>query len=168
MQQRTRSRTGFAIGFVLFVAMLWPLGSVRADQPSAPSVIGYWTLEQNQAVAQIYSCGARTLCGALVGLELDHPTDRTPRTWNGRSQCDDVFIVNLRPRGDAWVGRITNPDNGHTYDARLSLAAPGVLRLRGYFLFSALGQTQTWTRFPGIPPAGCRMSPGDFNRAGGS
>jgi uncharacterized protein (DUF2147 family) len=90
-----------------------------------------------------------------------------PKAWNGRSQCDDVFITGLRPRGDAWFGHITNPKDGHTYGARLSLASQGVLKLRGYFLIPTLGETQTWTRFPGIPPAGCRMSPVDFTGTGG-
>jgi hypothetical protein len=42
-----------------------------------------------------------------------------------------------------------------------------VLKLRGYFLIPSLGQTQTWTRFPGVPPAGCRMVPADFTGARG-
>ncbi len=152
---------------ILLAALHHASVPARADQPSAPSLIGYWTTERNQGVVQIYSCGWRTLCGALVGLELDHPADPTPKTWNRQSECDYVFIVNLRPRSNAWVGRITNPDNGHTYDARLSLTAPGILKLRGYFLIPSLGETQTWTRFPGIPPAGCRMSPHDFGATSG-
>jgi len=132
-----------------------------------PGLIGYWALEHDQGVVQIYSCGWQTLCGALVGIELDRPTDRMPMTWNRQSQCDYVFITNLRSRGNAWFGHITDPKNGHTYGARLSLATPGVLKLRGYFLIPSLGQTQTWTRFSGIPPAGCRMSPGDFTASGG-
>jgi uncharacterized protein (DUF2147 family) len=151
------------IGLVLLAGMLGAPGRARADQPSVPGPIGYWTLEKNAGVVQIYSCGWQTLCGALVGIEFDRPTDPMPVTWNGRSQCDYVLIADLRPSGDAWVGRITNPKNGHSYGARVSLASPGVLKLRGYFIFSALGQTQTWTRYPGVPPAGCRMSPADFN-----
>jgi uncharacterized protein (DUF2147 family) len=166
-RRMARPRTALALWLVLLAATVWAPGRAGADQPSAPGLIGYWTLEQNQGVVQIYSCGWQTLCGALVGIELDHPSDPMPLAWNRRSQCDDVFITNLRPRGDDWVGHITNPKNGHTYGARLSLSSPGVLKLRGYFLIPTLGETQTWTRFSGIPPAGCRMSPGDFSAAGG-
>ncbi len=162
---RQQIRAGFAIGLALLAALAW--APARADQFSAPGLTGYWALEQNQGVVQIYACGSQTLCGALVGIELDHPTDPMPRTWNGQSQCDFVLITNLQPRGDAWVGHITNPKSGHTYDARLSLASPGVLTLRGYFLISLLGQSQSWTRFPGTPPAGCRMAPADFTGTGG-
>ena len=162
-----RAGTGVAMRLVLLAALLGAPRPSQADQPSAPSLMGYWTLEHDQGVVQIYSCGWQTLCGALVGIELDRPTDRMPRTWSGQSQCDYVFIANLRARGDGWVGRITDPDNGHAYSARLSLTAPGILKLRGYFLIPAFGQTQTWTRFPGIPPAGCRMSPSDFSATAG-
>ena len=164
---RRRPTACLAYALVLLAAVLWAPAPTLADQPSAPSLVGYWTLERNQGVVQIYSCGWQKLCGALVGLELDHPTDPMPTTWNRQSQCDYVFIINLRPRPNAWVGRITDPDDGHTYDARLSLTAPGVLKLRGYFLIPTLGETQTWTRFPGSPPAGCRMSPGDFTSSSG-
>ncbi len=167
MHRTIRLRTDFAIGLVLLAVMLWATGPARADQPSAPGLIGYWALEHDQGVVQIYSCGWQSLCGALVGVELDHPNDPMPKTWNGHSQCDDVLITNLRQRGGVWVGHITNPMNGHTYGARLSLASPGVLKLRGYFLIPSLGQTQTWTRFPGVPPAGCRMVPADFTGARG-
>jgi uncharacterized protein (DUF2147 family) len=158
---------GVALGLVVLAAMAWAPVRAQADQPSTPGLIGYWTLEKNQGVVQIYACGWQTLCGALVGIEFDHPTDPMPTAWNGQSQCDFVFITNLRPRGDAWVGHITNPKSDSRYGARLSLASPGVLKLRGYFLIPTLGQTQTWTRFDGTPPVGCRMSPGDFSATGG-
>jgi uncharacterized protein (DUF2147 family) len=141
-------------------------GPAQADQPRAPGPTGFWALENHQGVVEIYACGYQTLCGALVGIEFDRPTDPMPMAFDHRSQCDFVFITNLRPRGDAWVGHITSPKSGHTYDARVSLASPGVLKLRGYFLIPTLGETQTWTRFGGTPPADCRMSPGDFKGPG--
>jgi uncharacterized protein (DUF2147 family) len=172
MQRATRPEAGRSgrprgLAIVLFavLALVWAPGKARADQPRTPNAIGYWALEQNQGVVQIYSCGWQILCGALVGFEFDHPTDPMPTTWNHRSQCDFVFITGLQPHGNAWVGRIMNPKSGHSYDARVFLAAPGILKLRGYFLIQSLGRTQTWTRFPGIPPAGCRMAPGDFPTA---
>jgi uncharacterized protein (DUF2147 family) len=166
MQRKSSAIT--ALAFLLLTAMLQPFATAWADQPFAPSPLGFWALENNQGVVQIYSCGYQTLCGALVGIEFDHPTDPMPMTFDHRSQCDFVFITSLKPRGQAWVGHIINPKSGHTYSARVSLAGPGVLKLRGYFLITALGQTQTWTRFAGTPPVGCRMGARDFtNHAGG-
>jgi uncharacterized protein (DUF2147 family) len=152
-----------AAAMLLLVQLAWLVGAAHADQPRAPGPLGFWALEGNQGVVEIYSCGWQTLCGALVGIEFDHPTDPMPMTWDHRSQCDFPFIANLRRRGDDWFGTITNPKSGHSYGARLSMESPGVLKLRGYFLIPTLGQTQTWTRFPGTPPSGCRMTPSDFS-----
>ncbi len=154
-----------AVPVLLLMQLAWPVGVAQADQARTPGPLGFWALEGNQGVVEIYACGAQTLCGAIVGIEFDHPSDPMPKTWDHRSQCDFPFIVGLRPRGDAWVGTITNPKSGHTYGARVFLASPGVLKLRGYFLIPTLGQTQTWTRFPGTPPADCRMTPSDFSNA---
>jgi uncharacterized protein (DUF2147 family) len=164
--ERSRRPRRVVIGFFVMLATAWVSGKALADQPRAPGVVGYWALEQNEGVVQIYACGWQILCGALVGIEFDHPTDPMPLTWNHRSQCDFVFITGLQPSGNGWVGRITNPKSGHSYDARVFLAASGILKLRGYFLIPTLGRTQTWTRFPGTPPAGCRMAPEDFPVAG--
>jgi uncharacterized protein (DUF2147 family) len=158
-----RRMGGTACGLLLLIGVAEPGSTARADQPSTPSPLGFWSLEHNQGVVEIYTCGWQTLCGALVGIEFDRPTDPMPTTWDHRSQCDFPFISRLRPRGDAWVGTITNPKSGHTYDARVFLAGPGVLKLRGYFLIPTLGETQTWTRFDGTPPADCRMTPSDFS-----
>ncbi len=154
-----------AVAILLLLQLAWPLELAHADQARTPGPLGFWALEGNQGVVQIYACGGQKLCGAIVGIEFDHPAEPMPMTWNHRSQCDFPFIANLRPRGDDWVGTITNPKSGHTYGARVSMDSPGVLKLRGYFLIPTLGQTQTWTRFPGTPPSDCRMTPSDFSNS---
>ncbi len=165
LRRPARRRGGVALALLVLMQLAWPVGGAHADQPRTPGPLGFWALEGNQGVVEIYSCGGETLCGAIVGIELDHPAEPMPMTWDHRSQCDFPFIANLRQRGDHWVGSITNPKTGHTYSARVSMASPGVLKLRGYFLIPTLGQTQTWTRFPGTPPPGCRMTPADFSNA---
>lgn len=152
----------FALALLL-LSMPWRAAPAWADHAHVPGLIGYWALEHNDGVVQIYDCGQQTLCGALVGIELDHASDPMPMTWDHRSQCRFVLIRDLKPHGDAWDGTIINPKNGHHYGARLSLASQGVLKVRGYLLFAMLGQTQSWTRFPGMPPADCRMTPADFS-----
>ncbi len=130
-----------------------------AARAAPPDPSGLWSTGPNQAVVQIYTCGARTLCGALVGFALN-PTDPTPHTWNGTSQCRFVFISGLRPRTRAWFGGILDPRSGHRYSAKIRLMSPDRLRLRGYFLMPMLGATRFWTRYDGPPPpADCRMGP---------
>jgi uncharacterized protein (DUF2147 family) len=131
-----------------------------AARASPPDPSGFWSTGPDQAVVQIYACGPHILCGALVGFALDGPADPTPHLWNGASQCRYPFITGLRPRTRAWFGRITDPQNGHHYSAKIRLMAPDRLRLRGYFLLPMLGATRFWTRYDGpAPPADCRMGP---------
>jgi uncharacterized protein (DUF2147 family) len=154
--------TRFLAGLLIAVSV-FSVPAALADNRSEPGALGYWETADHQGVVQIYTCGVDTLCGALVGMEFDHPTDPMPMTWNHRPQCDFPFIGNLKQRSNgAWFGSITNPKSGKTYNARIELASPGVLKLRGYLFVPALGQTETWTRFPGVPPAGCRMAASDF------
>jgi len=134
------------------------LGSAAA-RAAPPDPSGLWSTGPNQAVVQIYTCGADTLCGALVGFALN-ATDPTPHTWNGTSQCRFVFITSLHPRTRAWFGGIIDPQNGHHYGAKIRLMSPDRLRLRGYFLLPMLGATRFWTRYQGPPPpADCRLGP---------
>jgi len=144
----------------LLLAILWLAGptAALADNSAAPGLVGYWETADHEGIVQIYSCGWERLCGALVGMEFDHPNDPMPMTWSNRPQCGFPFIGNLKQRPDgAWFGSIINPKSGKTYNARITLASPGVLKLRGYLLVPALGQTESWTRFATVPPANCRM-----------
>lgn len=145
----------------IFSASLVLLALIALARPAAaapPDPTGLWSTGKDQAVVQIYSCGDKTLCGALVGFPMDHPGDQVPQTWNHRSQCRFVFIRGLHPRTRAWMGSIVNPQSGHSYSAKVRLMDPGNLRLRGYFLLPMLGATRFWTRYDGPPPpADCRM-----------
>jgi uncharacterized protein (DUF2147 family) len=64
--------------------------------------------------------------------------------------CGLTLMTGFRQdEGGAWVGgKIYNPEDGHFYDARLRRDGEDRLKLRGYFLISALGATETWTRAP--------------------
>ena len=145
----------------IVVAMLGLLALAPAVARAAPpDPRGLWSTGPHQAVVQIYTCGPDTLCGALVGFALDHPSDPTPVTWNHASQCRFVFISGLHPRTRAWFGSITDPQNGHHYSAKIRLMSPDRLRLRGYLFLPMLGATRFWTRYQGPPPpADCRMGP---------
>jgi uncharacterized protein (DUF2147 family) len=148
-----------ALGVAIFGLLAMGLGTGEAR--AAPrDLTGFWSTGPHQAVVQIYACGPRTLCGALVGFALDGPADPTPQTWNHLSQCRFTFITGLHPRTRAWFGHITDPQNGHRFSAKVRLMAPDRLRLRGYVLLPMLGATRFWTRYQGPPPpADCRMGP---------
>ena len=125
-----------------------------------PDPTGFWSTGKDQAVVQVYACGAGNLCGALVGFPEDSPMAPLPQTWDHRSQCRFVFITGLRPRTRAWFGTIIDPQNGHHFSAKIRLMSPDRLRLRGYFLMPLLGATRFWARYGGAPPpADCRLPP---------
>ncbi|MCB8874657.1 DUF2147 domain-containing protein [Acidisoma silvae] len=141
-------------GLLLLAAGYGPASAAPPD----PS--GYWVTGKGEGVVQIYPCGEGLRCGALVGFQIDHPTDPTPQTWNHASQCRFVFIRDLHPRKRAWMGSIVDPQSGHHYSAKVRVMSADQLRLRGYFLLPMLGATRFWTRYTGpTPPADCRMPP---------
>ena len=58
-----------------------------------------------------------------------------------------VLLRDMEPNGDEWSGgSITDPKNGRTYRAKMSLDGPNRLRVRGFVGFSLLGRTQVWER----------------------
>jgi len=125
-----------------------------------PNLIGYWSTGRNQAVTQIYSCGADLLCGELVGFPMDHASDPMPETWDHQPQCHFVFIRYLKDEGDSWKGTIINPRSGNNYGVAIQLVSPDQLKLRGFVLLQLLGATRFWTRYDGPPPPeDCRMPP---------
>jgi uncharacterized protein (DUF2147 family) len=148
------------IALTVFLGLSLMVAGLRPAAAAPPDPSGYWVTGKGEGVVQIYSCGPNTLCGALVGFQIDHPTDPTPQTWDHRSQCRFVFIRDLHPRTRAWMGSIINPQSGHGYSAKVRLLSADQLRLRGYFLLPMLGATRFWSRYTGpTPPADCRMPP---------
>lgn len=46
-----------------------------------------------------------------------------------------------------WVGgSVYDPENGHTYRARMKLEGDGTLRVKGFVLIPLFGRSTTWTR----------------------
>jgi uncharacterized protein (DUF2147 family) len=118
-----------------------------------------WLTQGGDGVVAIASCGA-DLCGRLVGVFLDRPTDPMPVDHRGVSQCNLPLITAARQiRPNLWKGHLTDPRNGHVWGVELHLDPRGNLALRGFFGVPLLGHTQTWTRYPGTPPTDCRIGP---------
>jgi len=87
------------------------------------------------------------------------PGAAAPLDWRGQKQCGETIIhVSETPQG--WRGTVLDPRNGSVWQATLALADAQDLHLRGYVLTPLLGQTQTWQRYTGTPPVGCRLPQG--------
>jgi len=126
---------------------------------ASPNLTGFWLTQDGDGVISISNCG-ELLCAHIVGVFLDHPDDKTPVDFRGVSQCNLPLITDARQiRPDLWKGHIINPRNGEVWGVELRLDHNGNIALRGFLGVPLLGRTQTWTRYPGTPPADCRIAP---------
>jgi uncharacterized protein (DUF2147 family) len=125
------------------------------------AVLGYWTTQDKDAVFEIYRCGVE-YCGKIV--QMDEPSyppedkdlaglpkmDRKNPDPGLRSR--KLLGLTILERfgydgGNAWSGRVYNPEDGRTYSCKLSIDGGGDrLKVRGYVGLTLLGRTQTWTR----------------------
>lgn len=74
--------------------------------------------------------------------------DKCEGDRKGKPVIGMTILWGLKQDGDEWTGgSILDPENGETYDAKLSLKDDGrKLDVRGFLGISLLGRTQTWVR----------------------
>jgi uncharacterized protein (DUF2147 family) len=144
-----------SVKFVATVALISAL-ALGAGISAVP-IEGLWLTEDRGGVIDIEPCGS-LYCGRIVGLAAASSGNPLPKDVNGNSRCGLEIIHGLAETDPGeWIGKITNPEDGQTYSARLSVDDRGRLRLRGYVLVPLFGQTQIWTRYGGRVTADCRM-----------
>jgi uncharacterized protein (DUF2147 family) len=98
---------------------------------SAIPIEGSWLTEDRGGVIDIKPCGL-LYCGRIVGLTAASSGEPLPKDVNGNSRCGLEIIHGLtETSAGEWTGRITNPEDGQTYNASLSVDDRGRLRLRG-------------------------------------
>jgi uncharacterized protein (DUF2147 family) len=128
-----------------------------ASAEPAASPVGTWLTENSHGVIAIDRCGD-ALCGRIVGIDRT-PMDPMPTDVNGRSQCGLTIITDEKPTANGtWIGQITDPRNGDTYQAKLWLDGSGNLHLRGFIGIPLLGSTQIWRKYTGHLTAECGLA----------
>ncbi|MDA9427200.1 MULTISPECIES: DUF2147 domain-containing protein [Bradyrhizobium] len=101
--------------------------SVAAAPVAAPnSPIGLWATEGNKGNVRVEQCGAN-LCGYA---------EKT----NAR------ILINMRPDGSKWSGRIHDPDSGRNYDSTIAMKGPNAMRVQGCAFGGMFCGGQTWKR----------------------
>src|SRR5919108_723154 len=80
-----------------------------AAAPAADSPIGVWATEENKGNVRIEQCGAN-LCGYSVNT-------------------GERILINMKPQGSKWTGRIHDPDSGRNYDSTIALKGASSLRV---------------------------------------
>ncbi len=95
-----------------------------ASDPNSP--IGVWATEENKGNVRIEQCGDN-LCGYAV-------------------KTGEKILINMRPQGSKWAGRINDPDSGRKYDSTMSMKSNGSLRVQGCAFGGMFCGGQTWKR----------------------
>ena len=76
-----------------------PAPVAAASDPNSP--VGTWSTEENKGNVRIEECGAN-LCGYSVNTGAR-------------------ILINMKPQGSKWTGRIHDPESGRNYDSTIAL-----------------------------------------------
>jgi uncharacterized protein (DUF2147 family) len=107
---------------------------------------GDWRTADGRAIIRVEDCSG-VLWGTIAwekepGVDENNPdpAERTRPTLGVR------ILLSMKPtKPNLWQGEVYNPENGKTYDAKISVSAPDILRIEGCVL-SFLCGGENWTR----------------------
>ena len=101
-----------------------PVAAAAATDPNPP--LGIWATEENKGNIRIEECGAN-LCGYSVNTGAR-------------------ILINMKPQGSKWAGRIHHPDSGRNYDSTIALKGTDTLKVQGCAFGGMFCGGQTWKR----------------------
>jgi uncharacterized protein (DUF2147 family) len=106
-------------------------------QPPAPPVaepvgpLGMWMTEKKEGRVRIEECGAD-----LCGYSVDSRTN----------QNKEKVLINMKPSGSKWSGKIYDPKSGSTYSSTIAMKGKDGLRVQGCAFGGMFCGGQTWAR----------------------
>lgn len=103
-----------------------PAATQASDSP-----IGVWLSEKKEGKIRIEDCG-----GNLCGYSVDAKTGA-----NGAQ-----VLINMKPKGDKWAGRIRDTRSGSNYDSTITLRGSNQLKVQGCAFGGMFCGGETWTR----------------------
>jgi uncharacterized protein (DUF2147 family) len=101
-----------------------PIAAAPVSDPSSP--LGVWATEENKGNVRIEECGAN-LCGYAV-------------------KTGERILINMKPQGSKWTGRIHDPDSGSNYDSTIAMKGTNALKVQGCAFGGMFCGGQTWKR----------------------
>ncbi|WOH67661.1 DUF2147 domain-containing protein [Bradyrhizobium sp. BWA-3-5] len=101
-----------------------PTTVTAASDPNSP--LGVWSTEDNKGNVRIEECGAN-LCGYSVNT-------------------GERILINMKPQGTKWAGRIHDPSSGRNYDSTIALKSTNTLKVQGCAFGGMFCGGQTWKR----------------------
>ena len=146
----------------LIVLFLLAVAASACFAATGDDVVGTWLNQDKDAKIQIAKCGDK-YCGKIVWLK--EPT-YPPNSKEGTPGTEKVDRNNPDPAlrktpemglvvvhdmqyagGNLWNnGKVYDPKNGKTYNAKMTLVSPTQLDLRGFVGVSLFGRTAKWTK----------------------
>ncbi|MGY3443891.1 MULTISPECIES: DUF2147 domain-containing protein [unclassified Bradyrhizobium] len=99
---------------------------VAAAPAPATGPIGVWATEENKGNVRVEACGAN-LCGYS-------------------EKSNERILINMKPDGSKWSGRIHDPDSGRNYDSTIAMKGPNAMRVQGCAFGGMFCDGQTWKR----------------------
>jgi hypothetical protein len=99
---------------------------VAAPVQVANSPLGVWAAEDDKGNVRIEQCGAN-LCGYAV-------------------KSGERVLINMKPEGSKWSGRIHDPDSGKDYDSTIAMKGSNLLKVQGCAFGGMFCGGQTWKR----------------------
>lgn len=97
-----------------------------AAAPAPTTPLGVWATEENKGNVRIEACGT-SLCGYAV-------------------KSGERILINMKPEGSKWTGRIHDPDSGRDYDSTIALKGTDSLKVQGCAFGGMFCGGQTWKR----------------------
>ncbi|GKQ54828.1 DUF2147 domain-containing protein [Bradyrhizobium sp. Ce-3] len=101
-----------------------PIATAPAAAQAGP--IGVWATEENKGNVRVEACGAN-LCGYS-------------------EKSNERILINMKPDGSKWSGRIHDPDSGRNYDSTIAMKGPNAMRVQGCAFGGMFCGGQTWKR----------------------
>jgi len=101
-----------------------PASAATTSDPNSP--IGTWMTEENKGNVRIEECGGN-LCGYSVNTGAR-------------------ILINMKPQGSKWTGRIHDPESGRNYDSTIALKSTDTLKVQGCAFGGMFCGGQTWKR----------------------
>jgi len=103
-----------------------PAPVAAAPVAVANTPIGIWATEENKGNVRVEQCGAN-LCGYA-------------------EKTNERILINMKPEGSKWSGRIHDPDSGRNYDSTIAMKGPNAMRVQGCAFGGMFCGGQTWKR----------------------
>lgn len=114
---------------------------------SGNSPVGEWLVENGEGQVRIEECGAN-LCGYISATKNPNEKDRKnpDPALRDRSVIGMPILIDMKPQGNRWNGRIYNVQDGKTYGADLLLKNASTLRVEGCAFGGLICGGQNWSR----------------------